>query len=393
MTMQSARLTASMLVLALLTLAVGGCATLGRQPHPRLPATAAYPQGQDVVLLLPAGAEGRLGAAIDAIESGYAAALRRDVGYRREPVTEDTSRDALAAYEAAAEMAPPALIIGPLLKRNVNAIAAARSAPTPPMLALNEATQSRPGMYQFALAPEHEASTAAQLINDLRGSRTGAITTAIVYPRTDAWGERMRKAFVTALDATPAVEVPYTMDDVGTLRDRVSGADLVFMVARPDDAAAVYAGLGGGGAGMPVIATSHAADNKVDATEKVGLFYVDVPWLVDRALAREYIARSPDKPDADYTKGELGRLYAMGIDAYYLGALVAKMRVGGSPIDLPAGMTGDLSFSTSGRLLRRQLTLGRIGEGGVTHPAAVRDLAVGLKRRGTAQAGNATGKG
>ena len=182
----------------------------------------------------------------------------------------------------------------------------------------------------------------------------------------------------------PVAEVAYTGAQAGNLGVRVTGADLVFMVARPDAAAGVYAGLGGSSADMPIIATSHAADTKADAAEKAGLFYVDVPWLVDQDMAREFIARSPDKPDSDYTRGESGRLFAMGIDAYYLGALVAD--AGGRAITLPAGMTGDLSFTTTGRLLRRRLAFGRIGEAGVTGPATVDDLAAAVELGSMAQA-------
>jgi hypothetical protein len=389
--MQVLRRTARTFTPGALALAIGGCANLGVQDEPGLPKTAAYPDGQAIVLLLPTAAEGRLSTAVDAIEAGYAAALARDPGNTRKPSTEDTSRDALAAYETAASASPPPLIIGPLLKKNVNAIAASRAEAQPAMLALNEANQSREGMYQFALAPEDEAKTAAQIINDLSASQSGALGTAIVYPRNDPWGERMRTAFVSALDETPVAEVAYAADGVGDLTDEVAEADIVFMVARPDDAAGVYAGVGGRSADMPIIATSHAADNKADAADMAGLFFVDVPWLVDRDMAREYIARGPGKPDSDHTKGELGRLYAMGIDAYYLGGLIAN-GAGGVPLALPAGMTGDVSFTTTGRLMRRRLALGRIGEGGVTGPAAVEEIAADAAASGAAQASADTGE-
>jgi hypothetical protein len=372
----------------LLALTVSGCANLGTQVEPGLPKTAAYPKDQAIVMLLPTAAEGRLGEAVDAIQSGYNAALARDPDHSRKPAMEDTSLDALAAFETAAGASPPPLIIGPLLKKNVNAVAEARSEQSPPMLALNEANRSQAGIYQFALAPEDEAKTAAQIINDLSESQTGSLKTAIVYPRADDWGERMRTAFVAALDDAPIAEIPYTAGGAGDLSDEVSGADIVFMVARPNDAATVYKGLGGGDAGMPVIATSHAADSKADAADKAGLFYVDVPWLVDQEMAREYIARSPSKPKSAHTKGELGRLYAMGIDAYYLGGLVANGgRAPSAPLALPAGMTGDLEFTTTGRLMSRRLVLGRIGEGGATGLAAAEDIAAAAEAKAAAKAG------
>jgi outer membrane PBP1 activator LpoA protein len=380
---------------ALLALAVGGCANLGTQVEPGLPKTAKYPKDQAVALLLPTSSEGRLREAVDAISAGYTGALARDPGNNAKPATKDTSGGALAAYEAATEASPRPLIIGPLLKPDVNAVAEARADESPAMLALNEADRTRPGLYQFALAPEDEAKTAANIINQLSEAGAGTLSTAIVYPREDSWGERMRTAFVAALDEPPAAEIAYTAGQAGDLTGRLGAADIVFMVARPGDAAAVYAGLGGSSAAVPIIATSHAADNKADAADKSGLFYVDVPWLVYQDRAREYIGRSPDKPKSAYTRGELGRLYAMGIDAYYLGALVAN---GGSAesaaLTLPAGMTGDLSFTTTGRMLSRRLALGRIGEAGVSGPASVEDLAAAIEAAGaTAQASADKGEG
>jgi len=389
MKIQSLKLSARALAPAIVALAVGGCANLnlGKQGEPVLPKTAKYPKDQAIALLLPTSAEGRLGDAVDAIDAGYAAALIRDPSFSRKPVREDTGSGAVAAYEKVAKTAQPPLIIGPLLKGDVNAVAEARTDASPAMLALNEAEQSQKGMYQFALAPEDEAKTAARTINGLRGAGARKLKTAIVYPSNDPWGERMRTAFVAALDEKPKAQVAYTPGEPGNLSARIEGADIVFMVARPTDAAGVYGALGGSTSAVPVIATSHAADNKGDVADKAGLFYVDVPWLVNKDVAREYIARSLDKPNSKYTKGELGRLYAMGIDAYYLGALVANGSArGGEPLALPAGMTGDLSFTTNGRLLSRRLALGRIGDNGVTNPAATEDLEAAVNAAGKAKA-------
>ena len=393
MNMHPLKLSARVLAPAILALVVGGCANLTTHGGPALPKSAKYPKDQAIVLLLPTSAEGRLGAAVDAIQAGYAAALIRDPQFSRKPVTEDTGSGAVAAYQKVAKAPQPPLVIGPLLKDDVAAIAKERSKTSPAMLALNDIDRSATGMYQFALAPEDEAKTAAEVIDSLKDAGAGALRTAIVYPSDDPWGERMRTAFVAALDKEPAVQLAYTSTQPGDLGAKLDGADIVFMVARPKDAARVYGALGGSTARIPVIATSHAADNKSDAADKAGLFYVDVPWLVDKDMAQEYIARSLDKPKSDYTKGELGRLYAMGIDAYYLGGRVANGSAEGAPLALPAGMTGDLSFTTTGRIASRRLALGRIGEGGVTGPAAKTDLATAVKSGKTAGAADEAAKG
>jgi outer membrane PBP1 activator LpoA protein len=171
--------------------------------------------------------------------------------------------------------------------------------------------------------------------------------------------------------------------------------DLVFMVARPEDAAGVYAAITAA-AGPTVISTSHATDRADARSALKDLFYVDVPWLVNREKATEFQQRAAEKPDSKYTRGQLGRLYAMGVDAYYLGALVANTPPGAPPaLTLDAGMTGALSFTTQGRLLKRRLVLGRVGTDGVLALSTPEELSASLARSDIAGAPSAeeTGEG
>jgi outer membrane PBP1 activator LpoA protein len=377
---------------ALLALALGGCAGMtGTATAPGLPMSAGYPDEQAVVLLLPTGASGFVQDAAEAIEAGYAAARLRDAKATVSGETIDTSGGAASAFKASAAADPRPLIVGPLLKGDVNSIATLRGETDPAMLALNQAESAQRGLYQFGLAPEDEAKTVAALAKELAESDE-TLKTAIVYPANDPWGESMRGAFVSGLaPSEPALQASYTDESIAAITDELesAGVGLVFMVARPEDAAGVYAAITAA-AGPTVISTSHATDRADARSALKDLFYVDVPWLVDREKATEFQQRAAEKPDSKYTRGQLGRLYAMGVDAYYLGALVANTPPGAPPaLTLDAGMTGALSFTTQGRLLKRRLVLGRVGTDGVLALSTAEELSASLARSDIAGASSA----
>ncbi len=373
-------------VIVALTLA--GCSGLVKPPGtPMLPVSAGYPKEQAIALLLPTGASGFVQQAAEAIEAGYAAARKRDPKASITQETADTYGDgaAIKAYETAAGADPRPLVIGPLLKGDVNTVADLRSATAPAMLALNEAETAQKGLYQFSLSPEDEAKTVAALVKELANTDK-SLETVVVYPADEPWAERMRRAYAIGIaPLEPAAAIAYA-NNTSELGDQITaaGANLVFMLARPEHAARVYSAIRAGDANVPVVATSHAADQVEDRADKRGIFYVDVPWLVDQERAQEFQQRGPDKPAEEYTKGQLGRLYAMGIDAYYLGAEVANNPSVPTALKLPSGMTGALSFAPRGRLMKRQLAIGRIGSGGSLTASGLDELAAATAPRATA---------
>jgi outer membrane PBP1 activator LpoA protein len=378
---------------ALLTLVVAGCANLAPQGEPTLPVSAKYPKDQTVALLLPTSAEGFVKDAVDAIEAGYAAARSREPKVKPTYSTKDTwsptrgdTSAAEEAYAAITREASRPLVIGPLLKHNVEAVAGARDAAAPAMLALNElAGSSRTGLYQFALAPEDEARTVADVIKQMQDEAPGLADAMVVYPAQDDWGERMRSAFAAGMRGKAVREVAYSPDSaqsLGAMAAEAAGADVIFMIARPMNAVKVYDALRGAGAKAPVIATSHAADTEDDKERMEDLFVVDVPWLLGGDAASRFAGEVSPKPAGKHRKGSLGRLYAMGIDAYYLGAAVANRdaaRGKNAPLTLPQGMTGSLTFPPNGGLVSRRLALGQIGDDGKVTPAMVDELAAAAK--------------
>jgi outer membrane PBP1 activator LpoA protein len=333
-----------------LAVSLSGCTLLQPQvDEAGLPATAGYEAGQSIAVMLPTGGD-RYSKPAKAIEAGIKDARSRDKQVKRRPGAsyEDSSRNPFAVYQSLVET-DPTIIIGPLLPTHVNEVVKQRTDDTP-LLALNSADVPAKGVYQFALKPEDEASTVATLIREL-----GLEPAVVVYPADDPWGERLKTGFMSKMRKTKAIS--YGSGGLSAnAKEQAAKAKAVFLVARPERAAQIYQDLGGADSPAPIIASSHASDERGQYDRLEGLFFVDIPWLVNQDEIRTGL-EGGGKIDNDYTKGTMGRLYAMGVDAYYLGARIVNGE--SAAVTFKQGLTGELSFTNTGRLLTRRLALGR----------------------------------
>jgi outer membrane PBP1 activator LpoA protein len=344
-----------------------GCGTF---EGARLPPSAEYPADAKIALLLPPMAPERgtsqfVSDAAKAISAGFEAARKKDTAPPRMPTLVNTANRKQPLGEVVGTGSGYTLVVGPLLKANVDAALASRQGATrPPMLALNKSDAAAPGVFQFALAPEDEASTVGRLVARVHADAKSIGGPAVVYDPTDTWAERLKDAYLAAVRATtPAPEptkIEYRRGNTAGLESdpRIAQAGTLFMIARPDEATGVVtalkANLARSSSRTPIIATSHITDDEAKSTATKGVFYVDVPWLVGSDAKDQLVEGLSVKPA--YQGGELGRLYAMGIDAYYLGGQIAQDSAAPT---LPEGMTGGLSFR--GRNSQRMLALGRFG--------------------------------
>lgn len=333
--------------------------------HPALPdlpegyfatLSGGYPAGTDALVLLPRG--GRFGIAGDAVRDGMQAAYEADRSGSR-----PTLRYRTGGYDAGVD-AGADLVIGPLEKGAVGALAARSSLPVP-TLALNRGIGSTKNLYQFALAPEDEAINAANYAwtSDLK-------TATLLYPNS-GFGDRLASAFrrhfrglggqVVGQQSYPGGQRGYGRTAAALLDE--GSADFVFLVATGRDASALYSALREAGAGMPVIATSHVYDGDIDPARDAalaGLYFVDIPWILDTERT-DTLSRRALRDKLPNVSGPLARLYAMGIDGYRLAPRIAEM--GGSPGTFFPGETGGLTVDSVGQV-RRQLLLAQFGPGG-----------------------------
>jgi len=358
-----------------------------------------YPR--QIALLLPLS--GRTAPAGKAIQNGFFGAFFSTVSGLEEQQTVrvyDVSKEggASAAYtNAVADGAE--FVIGPLLKNNVIELANDILVPVP-VLTLNylpEDTLAPPGLYQFALAPEDEARSAAE-----RALADGHTRAVALVPGND-WGRRLLSSFTTEFEAlggtlldyrsyTPGIQdFSNTIEDLMALSGSVRryqrlraniGGPLQFDPRRRQDSEFIFLAADAPAGrllksqlkfhysgDLPVYSTSsiHAMDGRSNS-DLNGIMFADTPWIV---APQSWIENLPPLY-SEYWPEErrLGRLHAMGYDAYQLIAALYAARTG--PMQEIAGATGKLYLDHDGRV-RRKLAWAQFQSG---EPVALPDTEV-----------------
>jgi len=340
-----------------------------------------YPR--QVALLLPLS--GPSATAGKAVQNGFLGAYFATVSALDEPQSVriydvNSEGGAGAAYRTAVADGAE-FVVGPLLKKNVTELANDILVPVP-VLTLNYVaaeTLAPPGLYQFALAPEDEAASAAN-----RALNDGYTRAVALVPNND-WGRRVLQSFATEFEAlggtlldyrsyTPdkqdfSNEIENLMGLSGSvqryrrLRANIGSYSLQFDPRRRQDAQFVFLAAAAGPArllksqlkfhysgDLPAYSTSSV--NSLDGRSNAdlnGIMFADTPWLIDpqpwiRYLPGTYAKYWPEER-------RLGRLHAMGYDAYNLIASLYASRSG--EIAELDGATGHLSLDQQGRVHRR----------------------------------------
>lgn len=314
-----------------------------------------YAPGTDALVLLPSG--GRFGVAADAIRDGIRAAYGADSSANRPSIGYRGS--GRSAYQNGVDNGAD-LVIGPLEKSAVDALAKGPSLPVP-TLALNRTSVvggAPENLYQFSLAPEDEAVNAASY-----AWASGLRQPLLLYPE-GLWGDRMAQAFRRqwrTLGGKIAGEQGYTGDGGRDALALLIGSqgDFVFLVASTGDVVGLWSAIQDAGGGrIPVVATSHIYAGDFDPARDAalsGLYFVDIPWILDLDRS-DALSRKGLREKLPNVSGPLARLYAMGIDAYRLAPRIGEM--GRNPGTFFPGETGGLNVDSLGRI-RRQLVLAR----------------------------------
>jgi len=339
-----------------------------------------YPR--NIALLLPLS--GRTAPAGLAIQNGFmgayfstSAALEEKQTVRVYDVNAEGG--ASAAYSAAVADGAE-FVIGPLLRDSVTALANDILVPVP-VLTLNylpDDVLAPPGLYQFALAPEDEAASAAD-----RAMADGLSRAVALVPNNE-WGRRVLASFSNEFRALGGTVLDYraytpgmqdfsnTIEDLmgltgsvnryQRLRANIGGplqydprrrqdCDLIFLAADAPAGRLLKAQLKFHYSGdLPVYSTSsiYAMDGRPN-TDLNGVMFADAPWIIS---PQNWIQQLPALYDKYWPEERrLGRLHAMGYDAYHLIAALFEAHTESMPeID---GATGRLYLDRDGRVHRR----------------------------------------
>ena len=271
-------------------------------------------------------------------------------------------------------------VVGPLLRASVNDLATEAILPVP-LLTLNylqDNIPAPPGMYQFALAPEDEAVAAAQ--RAIAEDKTRALA---LIPNND-WGRRLLSSFTNEFEALGGTLLEYrfyqpsdqdfsfeienlmglslSVQRYERLRANIGGplqfdprrredADFIFLAAAAPVGRLIKSQLKFHYSGdLPVFSTSriYAMDGRSNA-DLNGVMFADTPWVI---APPPWIADLPPLY-AEYwpTERRLGRLHAMGYDAYLLLGELYGARAG--RLMVVNGATGRLYLDEVGRVHRQ----------------------------------------
>ncbi len=339
-----------------------------------------YPR--QIALLLPL--TGQSAAAGKAIQNGFlgayfATASALDDRQALRVYDVNSSGGASAAYQnAVADGAE--FVVGPLLKKSVADLANNMLVPVP-VLTLNflpQDTLAPPGLYQFALAPEDEAVSAA-----IRAFGDGH-TRAVALVPDNQWGRRILNSFTMEFEGMGGTllahrkystdkqdfsnEIESLMGLTGSalryrrLRANI-GESLQFDPRRRQDAQLIFLGAAAGpgrllksqlkfhySGDLPTYATSsvNALDGRSNS-DLNGIMFADAPWLINPQPWISYLPQT--YTDLWPEERRLGRLHAMGFDAYNLIASLYADR-NGHMTELD-GASGGLFLDQQGRIHRR----------------------------------------
>ncbi|MBB2495532.1 penicillin-binding protein activator [Aquipseudomonas ullengensis] len=361
--------------------------------HPQHPAAEQLPQQlsklkelagqplQKIALLLPE--QGQLAAVARALRDGFMAAhYQAQQAGQNPPQVQfyDSSRlSSLDDFYRQAQADGVQLVIGPLEKPLVKQLSERPQLPLT-TLALNYSDAGRESpaqLFQFGLAAEDEAREVAR-----RAWADGMRRAVALVPRGE-WGDRVLAAFqqswqnaggslIAAEHVDQPVELAQQIADLFQLRESESRAkrlqstlgtavagqparrqdiDFIFLAATPQQAQQIKPTLAFQYAGdVPVYATSHlytGGTNPAQYMDLEGIRFCETPWLLD---ANDPLRQQVDSqwPQA---AGSLGRLYAMGVDAYRLAPRLSQLKA--LPDSRVEGLSGNLSLNPAQRIERQ----------------------------------------
>jgi outer membrane PBP1 activator LpoA protein len=348
-------------------------------PLTNLKELASQPLGK-IALLLPQ--DGPLASVGKALREGFIAAhYQAQQAGQKPPAIEfyDSSHlTSLDEFYRKAQADGVQLVVGPLEKPLVKQLSTRPQLPIT-TLALNysEGEQGPAQLFQFGLAAEDEAREVSR-----RARADGLHRAAIMVPKGE-WGDRVLKAFsqdwqanggsiVVTERVDQPVQLAQQIADMFQLRQsegrakslqstigsqvsaqpsRRQDIEFIFLAATPQQAQQIKPTLNFQYAGdVPVYATSHVFSASGDVNQyndMNGIRFCETPWLLDAndPLRRQVTAQWPQ------AAGSLGRLYAMGVDAYRLAPRLGQLKA--LPESRVEGQSGSLGITQNQRVVRQ----------------------------------------
>lgn len=341
-----------------------------------------------IALLLPL--TGKFATAGRAVQDGFMASYYNSLnqGWLVPRISSyDTESDDIEfVYEQAVQNGAD-IIIGPLRKEHVSALMAMPN--TVPIIALNYLNNHMPGIngfYQFGLAFEDEAAQIARI------ARIENHKNALVIRVNGDWAARASQAFADQwqqLDGVVLREavlnspeeysaqisqemlIPQSISRHKRLQNltglhleftprRRNDIDMILVLANDKQAKTIKPLLGYHYARkLPVYSTSNIFDGKKYSKANGDInnvIFNEIPWQFNETSLKKNAQKAYQKNKT------LGRLFAMGADAYQIGQRLRQLQqIENASID---GQTGKLTLNEQNRIVR-ELSIATITKGRV----------------------------
>jgi len=297
-------------------------------PDP-VPTAAVYGSKKKVRigLLLPTESKA-FGEAAQVVRAGFEAAA--SVDGRADVVYVDEQENDVAARYRSAVASGVKVMVGPLTRKGIAAVAPYVTVPTLALNALEPGLAPNPKLLSLSLTVEGEARQMARLMRD------DGRNNPLVVSANDVLSRRLTQAFLDEWrKETGAAPLVLDWPAAGAITGAVAQSDAVFIAMTATDAAALKAALP---PDMPVYGTSQLNTRKPDSA-LAGIRFIDMPWflMTEQAEVKHY-----PRPTATLTV-QTERLYALGIDAYRLALQMATSKWSPASLRLH-GVTGDLKL-------------------------------------------------
>lgn len=348
------------------------------RPSAALQATAADGPGYRIGLMLPLRSDA-LHVHADALRAGFMAAWERDrEGYTVTLIeTGDAPQDVLSAYAAALEQQD--MIVGPLARSAVTAVAASALV-SKPTIALNHPdgrgeSALPPQMLVVGLSIEDEARQSADwAAREHPGAVAYILSSTVQYQRRSAaafaaqWQRLGRTAKIAELNVLNG----YLSDaELVALRGRLQSepSAVLFAGLDSDQARQLRVALSAPPLGeIAIYGTSSLNPGKakqLPGPELDGVHLLDLPWQLQRDHPAVMVY-----PQLTGKEADLERLYALGIDAFRVAREIARASQRKAPARFTLdGVTGslDVRFGDGPAAFERR-ELPAIYKGGVPVP-------------------------
>ena len=294
-----------------------------------------------IVLVLPLGSASFRRAA-EAVRAGFLAAA--DAAKATPIVIEHGEDDVLTAF-AKAKAAGAGVIVGPLVRDDMKALAAS-GAELPPTIALNQLDEgaSLPrNVYILTITIDGEARQLARVARD-----EGAATVAVIAsdtPRQQRFASAFNAEWILAGGDAPAMFRFDPSPDVLRLLKRELGNnrfDVALLAVDGADAARAKPYIGS----IPSYTSSEVNERQSPdmLRDLDNVRFVEMPWLANADTGAPSDGKRPE-----YSNPALERLYALGMDAFRVAQAFGEGRPSRLEFD---GATGHLSLESTRQFAR-----------------------------------------